>query len=76
MKRPDAAAIVGAVSQARVAAFTRGVVTSTAPFLVRVGGSTPAVPLSRMSSYTPTLNDHVLVAVVGDGDLVVVGAFV
>lgn len=76
MRRPEAAAIAGAVAQARGASFTRGVVTSTAPFLVEVGGSTPAVPLSRMSSYTPAVNDHVLIAVVGAGDLVVIGHFV
>lgn len=76
MRRPDVAAIAGAVTQSRGEAFKRGIVTSTAPFLVRVGGSTPAVPLSRMGSYAPTLNDHVLIAVVGDGDLVVIGNFV
>jgi hypothetical protein len=76
MRRPDAAAIGSAVAQARARPFVRGVVTSTAPFLVAVGGSTPAVPLPRMGDYTPAVNDHVLIAVVDDGDLVVIGNFI
>ncbi len=75
MRRPDAAAIA-AVARARPDVFLRGVVTSTSPFEVAVGGSTAAVPLPRMGDYTPTLDDHVLIAVVGDGDLVVIGNFV
>ncbi len=76
MKRPDGAAIADAVRARSSAAFTRGIVTSTSPFLVTVAGSTPAVPLKRMTSYTPGLNDHVLIAIAGDGDLVVIGEFV
>ena len=52
-----------------------GVVTSTAPFLVRVGSAETATACARLTSYTPVLDDVVVVLVAG-ADRVVLGSTV
>lgn len=52
--------------------LTYGVVTQASPLLVTVGASTTAVSLRKLTSYTPTLGDMVLVLVKGP-DRVVLG---
>lgn len=52
--------------------FAIGVVTATSPFTVQINGDTVDIPSpNRLASYTPALNDVVLVLRPGPGFLVV-----
>lgn len=57
------------------APFRIGTVTSTSPFLVLVGSAETAQPCSHLTSYTPVLDDVVVVLVSG-GNRVVLGSIV
>lgn len=54
------------------ARLATGVVTQASPLLVQVGGATVGTPASCLASYTPVLDDFVVLLVQG-ADRVVLG---
>lgn len=58
--------------EAATAKIRRGVVTATSPLTVTIGGSAPYANVWRLYSYSPTINDDVMI-LTWEHDMIVLG---